>query len=252
MDNVPPSCQTATSATISDGYKTVDMQKSTSFSYTQTSGISTLTIKVAPGDSTAPAVPSGLDFKATDSTINLFWTPNTESDLAGYRLYFYDNQGAVARKLDLKSASNYNLLNVPADTTYTVAVSAYDSTGNESAKSGTLSAVRHLPAVNNLCGSSNGTTLISAPTTNLCSTGKATGLSGSGPWSWSCAGSNGGTAATCSAQLTAPPVVTSFRIPAYTKLTISITDLKATAGSGVAGYLITESASAPSTTNTLW
>jgi len=241
-----------TSASISDGYKTVDMQKSTSFSYSPTSGISTLTIKVAPGDSTPPAVPSGLDFKATDSTINLYWTPNTEADLAGYRLYFYDNQGTVSRKLDLKSASNYNLLNVPADTTYTVAVSAYDSTGNESQKSGTIAAVRRLPAVNGLCGSSNGTTLSTAPTTNLCTTGTATGVTGSGPWNWSCTGSNGGTTATCSAQLTAPPAVTSFQIPAYSKLTISITDLKATASSGVAGYLITENATTPTATNTSW
>ena len=54
-------------------------------------------------------------------------------------------------------------------------------------------------AVNGACGSSNGATLTSAPTANLCTTGTASTVSGSGPWSWSCAGSNGGTTATCSA-----------------------------------------------------
>ena len=39
----------------------------------------------------------------------------------------------------------------------------------------------------------------SAPTANLCSAGTASTVSGSGPWSWSCAGSSGGTTATCSA-----------------------------------------------------
>ena len=41
--------------------------------------------------------------------------------------------------------------------------------------------------------------LRSTPTANLCSAGTASTVSGSGPWSWSCAGSNGGTTATCSA-----------------------------------------------------
>ncbi len=55
-------------------------------------------------------------------------------------------------------------------------------------------------AVNGVCGSSNNTTLSSAPTTNLCSSGTASTVAGSGPWTWSCAGSNGGTTASCSAQ----------------------------------------------------
>jgi hypothetical protein len=63
-------------------------------------------------------------------------------------------------------------------------------------------------AVNGVCGSSNGTTLTSAPATStLCSTGTASTVSGSGPWTWSCAGSNGGTNASCSAQLAAPTPV---------------------------------------------
>ncbi len=67
---------------------------------------------------------------------------------------------------------------------------------------------------NGACGSANGGTYSSAPTTNLCSAGTASSVSGSGPWSWTCAGLNGGTTASCSAQMTAnttipPPTVTS-------------------------------------------
>jgi hypothetical protein len=54
--------------------------------------------------------------------------------------------------------------------------------------------------VNGVCGSSNGQTLATAPTTNLCSAGTATAVSGSGPWTWSCTGSNGGSTASCSAN----------------------------------------------------
>ena len=56
-------------------------------------------------------------------------------------------------------------------------------------------------AVNGACGSSNGADLTSAPTTNLCSAGTASTVSGSGPWSWSCAGCGGGTTASCSALI---------------------------------------------------
>jgi len=58
---------------------------------------------------------------------------------------------------------------------------------------------------NGVCGSSNGTTSSATPTSNLCTTGTASAVTGSGPWSWTCAGSNGGVAATCtttSSQIT--------------------------------------------------
>lgn len=51
--------------------------------------------------------------------------------------------------------------------------------------------------INGACGSSHNTTGTSAPTSNLCSTGTASSVAGSGPWTWSCAGSNGGTSASC-------------------------------------------------------
>jgi hypothetical protein len=54
--------------------------------------------------------------------------------------------------------------------------------------------------VNGKCGSSNGETLTSAPTTNLCSSGTASAVSGNGPWAWSCSAQNGGAPASCSAS----------------------------------------------------
>jgi hypothetical protein len=62
--------------------------------------------------------------------------------------------------------------------------------------------------VNGQCGSSNGVAVSSTPTTNLCTAGSASAVSGSGPWNWRCAGSNGGTNASCSAPLNSagPPI----------------------------------------------
>jgi hypothetical protein len=48
-------------------------------------------------------------------------------------------------------------------------------------------------AVNGACGSASGQSFYTKPSSNLCSAGSATTVSGSGPWTWSCTGSNGGT-----------------------------------------------------------
>jgi hypothetical protein len=54
--------------------------------------------------------------------------------------------------------------------------------------------------VEGICGSSNGGSFTSIPTANLCSSGSASSATGSGPWYWSCSGSNGGASAPCSAN----------------------------------------------------
>ncbi|CAK0777291.1 hypothetical protein CCP4SC76_6310002 [Gammaproteobacteria bacterium] len=50
------------------------------------------------------------------------------------------------------------------------------------------------------CGSSNGQSFSSAPTSGLCNSGTTSSVTGYGPWYWSCAGSNGGSTASCSAS----------------------------------------------------
>lgn len=64
---------------------------------------------------------------------------------------------------------------------------------------GTTSAVP-TSSVNGTCGTSNGASSATAPSSNLCSTGSTSSVTGNGPWTWSCAGINGGTTATCSAS----------------------------------------------------
>ncbi len=54
-----------------------------------------------------------------------------------------------------------------------------------------------------VCGSDDGKILSEAPT-NLCSAGTASAVAGSGPWTWSCAGTGSGVTAQCSAQKAGP------------------------------------------------
>ncbi len=56
------------------------------------------------------------------------------------------------------------------------------------------------------CGTANASSTMSIPTTNLCSAGTASAVSGSGPWNWTCTGTGAGaTVASCSANT---PVLT--------------------------------------------
>ncbi|MGC8494288.1 MAG: hypothetical protein ACP5SH_21395, partial [Syntrophobacteraceae bacterium] len=56
--------------------------------------------------------------------------------------------------------------------------------------------------VQGACGSSNGAAFRSTPTSNLCSSGTTTTLKTvAGGWNWTCTGLNGGTNASCSANL---------------------------------------------------
>lgn len=54
-------------------------------------------------------------------------------------------------------------------------------------------------SVNGACGTSHLNTFSTAPSTNLCSSGSATTVFGTGPWGWTCNGSGGGTNASCQA-----------------------------------------------------
>ena len=104
----------------------------------------------------------------------------------------------------LASAPTANLCS--AGTASTVSGSgpwSWTCAGSGGGTSATCSATKAVAAqpVNGSCGSANGTTVSTAPTANLCTAGTASTVSGSGPWAWSCAGSNGGSTAPCSDKL---------------------------------------------------
>jgi len=61
------------------------------------------------------------------------------------------------------------------------------------------------PVVQGVCGSANGQALSTAPVAGLCSTGTPSLVSDTGPWSWTCYGSGGGSNAACSASLLTNP-----------------------------------------------
>lgn len=82
-------------------------------------------------DTTAPTIPTGLAASATSaSAITLGWTASTDAlGVTGYRIY---RAGAL---LGTSTTTGYNDTGLPAGTSYSYTVSAYDAAGHESAPS---------------------------------------------------------------------------------------------------------------------
>jgi hypothetical protein len=89
-------------------------------------------ISITPRDTFPPAIPSGLNPSAAPNSIELVWDRNTESDLAGYRIYRATGGGAFEKLADISPIPSYSDHNVEHGKTYRYAVSAVDQAGNES------------------------------------------------------------------------------------------------------------------------
>jgi hypothetical protein len=159
--------------------------KATSASFTPRTGWNTA--KVATSVSLAAGT-YWLAYLPSSSSLGFVKT-NASGNCAYYSYQF----GALPSKFSTSPASC-----TPATWSFYATLTA-SSSGTTTSSGGTTST--GTTAVNGTCGSSNAADLTSKPTANLCSAGTASSVSGSGPWNWTCAGSDGGTAARCSALL---------------------------------------------------
>jgi hypothetical protein len=101
------------------------------------------TADVLSQDFTPPAVPQGVKAFGYEKHVDIEWYNNSEPDLAGYKIYIKSGQNYnyFASVSNLKSyyIININYIGIP----YTVKVSAYDSSGNESSLSDSAYAITH-------------------------------------------------------------------------------------------------------------
>lgn len=91
------------------------------------------------GDLTPPAAPTGFAASSKLGEVDLSWSANTESDLAGYNVYFADKAGSATPTLANTGGpvtqASYSLTNLPLGTLYYFRVTAVDTNvpPNESA-----------------------------------------------------------------------------------------------------------------------
>ncbi|PZD95350.1 hypothetical protein DNH61_12470 [Paenibacillus sambharensis] len=98
-------------------------------------------------DRTPPAIPAGLTALAGNGTVKLEWQAVNDSDLAGYKAYVSVDEGATWKEaLDAKTETAHTFSSLTNGTAYHFAVTAYDRSGNESAKSASVAATPAAPA----------------------------------------------------------------------------------------------------------
>lgn len=102
-------------------------------------GLPSEACEVATTDIFPPAVPQGLVAvaDAAAGAIDLSWTPDSDSDLAAYRVYRRDAQGSLpAQRIDSVGVeTSFRDTAVQPDHAYAYSVSAVDQSGNESKRS---------------------------------------------------------------------------------------------------------------------
>jgi len=89
-------------------------------------------IAIEDMDTTSPSVPTDLSAIGYHSYIHLTWMPNTETDLAGYRIYRADNNDYQVVGTASANATYFNNNTGIPPKTYSYKISAYDLSGNES------------------------------------------------------------------------------------------------------------------------
>ncbi len=69
---------------------------------------------------------------AEGAVIKLAWDPNTESDVAGYKVYYGTSSGNYENAVDIGNTTEYLLSGLTKGQTYYISVTAYDTASNES------------------------------------------------------------------------------------------------------------------------
>ena len=92
-------------------------------------------------------------------------------------------------------------------------------TANYNTVSGTVN-VTVAALINGACGSANTSFVSAAPSANLCNPGIPTTVVGSGPWGWKCISVNGGSSASCTANVLNPTPVVTAAPPAVNYTTV--------------------------------
>ncbi len=74
------------------------------------------------------------------ASLNLAWNANTESDLAGYRIYYGTSSRNYTASAEPGKVTRYTLPNLNEGTTYYIVMTAFDTSLNESQKSNEIEA----------------------------------------------------------------------------------------------------------------
>ena len=78
---------------------------------------------------------------AFGAALSLSWNPNGEADLDGYMIYYGTSPGNYGPPIDVGEVTSYSLSGLTEGVRYYIALAAYDTSDNESGKSGEVNGV---------------------------------------------------------------------------------------------------------------
>jgi len=78
---------------------------------------------------------------AFGAALSLSWNPNGEADLDGYKIYYGTSPGNYGPPIDVGDVTSYSLSGLTEGVRYYIALAAYDTSDNESGKSGEVNGV---------------------------------------------------------------------------------------------------------------
>lgn len=79
------------------------------------------------------------------ASLKISWNANTDSDLSGYKVYYGTTSGTYATTVNVGNATTYTIPSLSTGKTYYAAITAYDTSANESVKSSEVSAYIPVP-----------------------------------------------------------------------------------------------------------
>jgi len=99
-----------------------------------------ISVAVTGSSNTPQSIPVTLTVTtSTAMSTTLTWAANTESDLAGYKIYSGTQSGVYGTPISVGKVTSHVLTNLMNGTTYFFTITAYDTAGNESLYSPELS-----------------------------------------------------------------------------------------------------------------
>jgi len=101
---------------------------------------------IVPGEpnTTPPERPKGLTLMPINTALDVKWSRNTEYDIDGYHVYYGLSSNKYDKFVTVYNATSYRIESLTNGVGIFVAVSAFDKSGNESAKSDEFYAVPEL------------------------------------------------------------------------------------------------------------
>jgi hypothetical protein len=88
------------------------------------------------------SIPVTMTVGTPTASVTASWSANTESDIAGYKVYYGKSSGSYTNSINVGNVTTHTITGLSTGRTYYIAISAFDKSGNENKLSTATSITR--------------------------------------------------------------------------------------------------------------